>query len=132
MAGATNGNGYGRAGFYVSLAMVIFTVVGAIIWVGGIANQVTQNEVKQTAMAQRLDRIAEDLRGNDLLSSNMKISDCQQFAKVETQIGTIETVLNSMRVDDIRERGLVWPKIFGQPYPSPFYEIKVPHEVMPC
>ncbi len=28
-------NGYGRAGFWVSVASVGFVVVGAIIWVGG-------------------------------------------------------------------------------------------------
>lgn len=130
--GASSQNGYGRAGFFVSLAMVIFTIVGAIVWVGGIANEVAQNKAAIAAQDKRLDTLAQDLRANDLLTSNMKVSDCQQFAKVETQIGTIETIVNTMRVDDIRERGLVWPKLFNQQYPSPFYEIKIPHEVMPC
>lgn len=132
MSEAQNGNGYGRAGFWVSLASVLLVVIGAIWWVGGIANQVGEHEKALQDQSRRLDRIADDLRANDLLTSNMKTSDCQQFAKTETQLGTVETVINSMRVDDIRERGLIWPKIFGQPYPSPFYEIKIPHEIMPC
>lgn len=125
-------NGYSRAGFYVSLAMVVFTVVGAIIWVGGLASEIQANRSVLNAQAARIALLESGLRANDLLTADMRISTCQQFAKTETQIGTIETIINMIRVDDLRQRGLTWPKAFNQTYPDTFYEIKIPHEVMPC
>ena len=129
--GATT-NGYGRAGFWVSAASVCFVVVGAIVWVGSIANEVSEGKAALEAQEHRLDRIADDLARNDLETSNMKVSDCQQMAKIETQLGTVETVINTIRVDDLRERGVIWPYVFKQQYPSPFYEVKIPHEIVPC
>lgn len=125
-------NGYGRYTFYASAAVVVFSIVGSIIWVGGIANEVAQNKALIDTMDKRVGVIGEDLRRNDLDTANMKVNSCQQFAKVETQMGTVETVINTIRVDDLRQRGLIWPKTFGQPYPDTFYEIKIPHEILPC
>lgn len=131
-AAHANGNGYGRYTFYASAAVVCFTLVGAIIWVGGIANEVAQNKAVIETLDKRLESISEDLRRNDLETANMKIGACQQFAKIEVQIGTVETVINTIRVDDLRERGLSWPKLFNQRYPETFYEIKIPHDIVPC
>lgn len=132
MSVAKNGNGYGRYSFYATLAIASFTVIGAIIWIGGIANEVAQNKALIDTTEKRLDILSDDLRRNDLDTANMKVNSCQQFAKVETQMGTVETIINTIRVDDLRQRGLMWPKTFSQPYPDTFYEIKIPHEILPC
>jgi hypothetical protein len=59
-------------------------------------------------------------------------STCEQFIKIETQFGTTETVINELRVDDLRSRSIVWYKMFNQPYPDMFYEIKIPHDLEKC
>lgn len=128
-----NGNGYlGRASLYVSLISAAAILISAIVWVGGIANEVTQNRGAIEAQGERLKTLEADLKTNDLLTSNMARDNCQVAAKIETQMGTVETVINEMHVVQIRDHGIMWNKIFGEVEPSIYYEIKIPHEVMPC
>lgn len=131
--GNGNGNGYlGRASLYVSLISAAAILISAIVWVGGIANEVTQNQGALAAQEGRIKLIETDLKANDLTTANMARDNCQIAAKVETQMGTVETVINEMHVEQIRDHGVMWGKIFGEVQPSIYYEIKIPHEVMPC
>jgi len=114
-------------------------VIGAAVVSGGViltsVRQISdmQSDVRQltTAAENRERRLA--AIETELQKTRERHADfCQQFAKVETQFGTVETVINELRVDDLRTRSIIWPKIHGQPYPTQFYEIKIPHDVMPC
>ena|ERR1700760_2645756 len=114
MAGASSQNGYGRAGFFVSLAMVIFTVVGAIVWVGGIANEVAQNKKSIEDQSIRIERLATDLSRNDLETSGIT----RDLREVETQFCASDIVRNLMHANDLRQISLLWQKIYGVPYPT--------------
>lgn len=114
-------------------------VIAAVVVSGGaiiafftqVGNMQISLQSVQSSDAQR-DRLIGELEAQVQRLREHQADDCQQMAKVETQFGTVETIINELRVDDLRTRGIIWPKIFQQPYPSPFYEIKVPHEVQGC
>lgn len=114
-------NGYSRAGFYVSLAMVVFTVVGAIIWVGGLASEIQANKAAISAQAARLVILEGDLKTNDLLTSNI----VRDLREIETQFCASDIVRNLMHAHDMREHALLWHKVYGEIYPTdnPFYPV---------
>lgn len=58
--------------------------------------------------------------------------DCQQFAKIETQFGITETVINKDNIDNQRHKDAVNAKIFGITPSGIYYEIKIPHEIQNC
>ena len=114
-------------------------VLGATIVSGGtiIAFFVQIGNMQNAIQALQADRAQHERRLSDIEAIGQRLKEseadsCQQFAKVETQFGTVETVINELRVDDLRTRGVIWPKLFQQTYPPTFYEIKIPHELQAC
>lgn len=114
MAEVQNGNGYASAGFWVSLAMVVFTVVGAIIWVGGIANEVAANGKAIEDQDRRVERLAADLSRNDLETSGIT----RDLKEIETQFCASDIVRNLMHANDLRTVSLLWQKVYGVPFPT--------------
>lgn len=125
-----NGNGKrsNSIGVWLSGGGVIIAIIGAFIWVGGLASQVGQNQTTISALATRL---AE----NDKETHDLEIAmgeACRQLATVEVQMGTVETVINKTQVSNQRDVALLWEKAYGQKYPDVFYPVTIPHEAMPC
>lgn len=114
MTSAPNGNGYGRYSFYASAAIVLFTVIGAIIWIGGIANEVAQNKGYIEAQSTKIIALEHDLRSNDLLTSNLQ----RDQRESETQFCANDIVRNLMHANELRTTSLLWQKVFGVPYPT--------------
>lgn len=115
----TAANGYGRYTFYASAAVVVFSIVGSIIWVGGIANEVAQNKIALMALAQRLSAAESETRANQITSSQMQ----RDAREVETQFCASDIVRNLMHANDMRTTAMLWRKSFGTPYPTdnPYY-----------
>lgn len=59
-------------------------------------------------------------------------ADCQQFAKIETQLGTTQEVLNEAHISDLRDIAKLWQPVMHEPYPNLYHDITIPHEVQPC
>jgi len=59
-------------------------------------------------------------------------ADCQTFAKIETQMGTVETIINQDHVREKADIGALKEKVFGESPAPYYYEIKIPHEIQPC
>lgn len=107
-------NGYGRAGFYAQILGVIFVLIGAIFWVGSIANQVSANSTGMVALGVRIAALETDLRRNDLETSSIE----RDLREVETQFCSTDIVRNLMHATDLRTTSLLWQKVFSTPYPT--------------
>jgi hypothetical protein len=136
---AANGNGNGGARWWVTwLPIVAAGVVVCSAIITPLFQQGSQEGSQATTIANLLSRVADLERRVNKQDEALETaqlqqgSDCEEFAKIETQFGTVETVMNQTHVDDLRTRGLLWPEVFKQVYPTTFYEIKIPHEVAPC
>jgi hypothetical protein len=116
-AQAPNGNGYSRYAFYVSLVAAMFGIMGGIVavifWVGGIANEVTQNRDVMAAQAEQIKTLQYDLRQNDLLTSNLQ----RDEREIESQFCASDIVRNLMHANDLRQISLLWKKQFHDEYP---------------
>ena len=128
MAQNSSANGYGRAGVWASIVIASLSVIGGIIYVGSMANQLSDN----TRDIAALNTDISDLKRDASTSDSFRARTCQEFGKVETQVGAIQDDINLMRVDDIRFRGIIFPKLFQQEYPSPFYAVSIPREMPTC
>jgi hypothetical protein len=132
-ANGSNGNGGGRF-----LQTWLPISAAAVVVVAGIANYFAEQGSSLTTVTNLQARVADLERrlgkseGESQELHNSLTSDCQEFAKIETQFGTVETIINEMHIDDLRMRGVFYEKVFGSAYPAPYYEIKIPHEVVPC
>lgn len=131
-----NGNGTKWWGTYAPIAAAVAVIGGSIITffvqIGTLSYQMAQSEARYSALERRIGKMEGAVQGLQINNAGREKGDCQIFAKIETQMGTVETIINEMRVDDLRTRGAFWDKIYGQPYSSAFYEIKIPHEIIPC
>lgn len=114
MAASNGSNGYGKAGFWVSLASVALVIIGAIIWVGALANEVAANNKAIVDQDRRVERLASDLSRNDLETSGIT----RDLKEVETQFCASDIVRNLMHANDMRTVSLLWQKTYGVPYPT--------------
>lgn len=125
-------NGANRLGLYASLFMAIAVVMSAFVWVGGIAGQVSQTQVGLGSISGRISAVEADVRRMEITGGATGASNCQQFAKVETQMAAVETVINKMNVDSQRDKGAVDLKLFNRVDPPIYYDMKIDHQIMPC
>lgn len=114
MTGPANGNGYGRYSFYASVAVVIFSVVGAVIWVGGLASEIEANKAALNAQQGRIVILERDLKTNDLQTSTQT----RDLREIETQFCASDIVRNLMHANDMRQLAMIWRKVFGEVYPT--------------
>lgn len=128
----TNGNGANRLGLYASIFMACAVVMSAFIWVGDIASQVGGNDLAIRSLAGRVGAVEADVRRMEISGAQTTASNCQQFAKVETQMSAVETVINKMNVDSQRDKGAFDLKLFGRVDPPIYYDMKIDHQIMPC
>lgn len=151
MADASNGNGngggslgFGRFQFTLGVGQILMTVLAVLgtVWgvvavtvsysTGGIAQDA--REAKALAQTQAAS-IADLTRENAALRNDftrLSAQDCQIFAKIETQFGTVEALMNKTHFGDMRDTALLWEKVYSQPFPTIIYEVKIPHELQSC
>lgn len=111
----TNGNGnYNRIGVYASVAVVLLAIVGAILSVGGIANDVKGNRSYAEGLEKRVGvletRLAENDRQTYILERDQR--------EIETQFCASDIVRNLMHANDLRQVALLWKKVYGEEYPT--------------
>lgn len=129
---AANGNGAARLGLWASIFMACAVVMTAFIWVGNIASQVSENDLAIRSLGGRVGAVEADIRRMEIANGQATAGNCQQFAKVETQMAAVETVLNKMNVDSQRDKGAFDLKLFGRVDPAIYYDMKIDHQIMPC
>lgn len=113
-APTANGNGFSRLGVYASVAVVLIAVVGAILSVGGIANDVKGNRSYSEGLEKRIvaleTRLAENDRQTYILERDQR--------EIETQFCASDIVRNLMHANDLRQVALLWKKVYGEDYPT--------------
>lgn len=136
MAEAPPKNGINRA---YSIAMLIATCIAIIAAVSSYFNSqgvssatVATIQNNQQNITSRLDNLDGKIQTLDIQYSVRLADDCEQFAKIETQVGQIEAILNKDNIEYIRWKSGIDEKIFGIAPPGVYYSIQIPHEVMPC
>lgn len=128
MSGGQPPNGTAKWQLIFSVSGIAIIVLGAFYWVGTIASAVTAAAEANRGLSIRISEM-ERTRSD---SSAFYASTCQQFAKIETQIAAMENAINQAHVDDIRDRAVMWEKLYGQQYPNVYYDIRIDHQIMPC
>lgn len=115
---ASNGNGYSRTNFYISVIGGVFAIlvviIGAIFWVSAIA-QTTQTNIKSIEdLTERISSLESTVGSNGL-----KITTLQRNQnEIETQFCSNDIVRNLMHANDLREISLLWQKVYGTPFPT--------------
>lgn len=109
-APASNGNGTARLSLWLGIGASVCTFLVTVffggVWLSKLDGRITALETNT--------------------------SSCQQFAKIETQFGIVETVLNKDNVDLIRWKSSVDQKLWDIQPPGIYYPIAIPHEITPC
>jgi hypothetical protein len=129
------GNGVARLNLWLSVAGGIFVfllpMLGGAYWLASLDARVGSLERSSTTISALDDRVtANEHAVSDL--RQWKTDGCQQFAKVETQFGTVEEVMNDLHVNEVRDKKAVWLKVFGAELGDQYHEISIPHEIQPC
>lgn len=114
-------NGYARWGFVGSIVTAAAVFVTGIIWVGGIASDVN---------ALKLQSQRHEITTQDFIA--FRARNCQELAKIETQFGTVEEVMNDIHVHDLRDMQAIKFKLFAEPPSGIYHDIQIPHEIEPC
>lgn len=127
-APAQNGNGYARLGFVGSLVMAGAVIFGGIYWVGTIAGQVQENTRAYAEIRTQMIEVTQD-RAQSIA---FRARNCQELAKIETQFGTVEEVINDIHVHDVRDLDSIKFKLSAEPPSGIYHDIKIPHEIEPC
>lgn len=83
---------------------------------------------KMESLELRVDRSDGDMRRLQIAQS----ANCQIFAKIETQFGTVESLINKNGVQFERFREEINSKVFQIPPPGIYDHELIPHEIMPC
>jgi len=109
--------------------VVIMSDLGARYTQEGVsANTVATLTATVASQADRMNRMQQTIQQLQIAQADT----CQQFAKVETQFGTTETIINKDNIDALRDFDVLKAKVLGLAPSGVYYEIKIPHEVMPC
>jgi hypothetical protein len=124
----TNGNGYARIGLWASIIVATLSVIGSIAYFSSIAYQTTAN-------GKDIEALKSDIRELKAQNADLiayKARNCQELAKIETQFGTVEEVINDIHVQDLRTFATIKYKLFNDPPTAIYHEVRIPHELEPC
>lgn len=132
MAVAANGNGYARIGVWASVISAGALVVGAFIWIGGIAQDVRGNTEKIKQEEDRMNRLSSAVQSLQIQVSTEHANDCQQFAKVEGQVAAVQEILNETHVYELRFEDTVNQKMFNIAPSGKYHELTIEHTILPC
>lgn len=126
MSGATEENGNGKRpssiGVWLSGGGVIMAIIGAFIWVGGLASEVGQNQTTISAISTRLSSAEANNRALELRVTSLETSQ----KEIETQFCGTGNIINLMHANDMRLQSVLWQKSFpGITFPTdnPFYPV---------
>lgn len=93
---------------------MLLAVVGAILSVGGIANDVKGNRSYSEGLEKRIGVLEVRLADNDKQTYILE----RDQREIETQFCASDIVRNLMHANDLRQVALLWKKVYGEEYPT--------------
>lgn len=116
-AAPPNGNGANRIGIYASVFMALTVVVGAFIWVGGIASQVQQNQSVINSQALRISALEIASTTSLVQATSVKSA----LIEIETQFHASDQLSDVRIAEDLRWRCMFFVKVYNQACPQIAY-----------
>lgn len=128
--GGNNGNARRQwlAAAASAAATVAIAIFGAIWWLNTLGGSVQNNKAemeREIAQQQAVNQsLMNRLNRMDIAQQAMEVQQGrmeERMTEIGSQLHAMDEIHALSRADDLRFRGLVWPKLFGQPYPEDAY-----------
>lgn len=130
----TNGNGNGGK-WWLTWAPAIAASVVVVVAIGNYFATQGANQTTVAGLQTKVEELTRRMNSMSGLVQDLQVAKadtCQQLAKIETQFGITETIINKDNVVNQRHIDAVNAKLFGIAPSGIYYDIKIPHEVLAC